>query len=164
MPPLLDKSAMLTTGIHNPPIIEIRDFPKGLDNDSLDDLFDSCLRGIVNTVNLQSCTWTRDGSLGSSILLAMLKHRSLQELEINGRHYGNYDHTVLPQFTSIRRIKLIMPSPPVIDVLPTWLRSLAEPLQCLSIVCKVHTTLVIDPSQSLSRSWNRVLLPSRMRS
>ena len=141
MPSLLDPSTMLTAGVHNRPTIEIRDFPKGLDNDNLDDLFDSCLRGIANTVNLQSCTWTRDGSLGSSILLAMLKHRSLQELEINGHHYGNYDHAILPQFTSIRRIKLIMPSPPVIEFLPVWLRSLTDPLQGLSIVCKVHTTL-----------------------
>ena len=136
---------MLTIGVHNPTTTEIRDFPKGLDNDHLDDLFDTCFRGITNTVNLQSCIWTRDGSLGSSILLALLKHRSLQELEINGRHYGNYDHTILPQFTSIRRVKLIMPSPPVVEVLPTWLRSLVDPLQSLSIVCKVRATLGILP-------------------
>jgi len=71
----------------------------------------------------------------------MLQHRSLQELEINGRHYGNYDHRILPQFTGVRRIKLIMPSPPVIEILPAWLRSLVDPLQSLSIVCKVRMTL-----------------------
>ena len=120
---------------------EIRDFPKGLDSHYLDALFDCCLRGITNTVNLRSCTWTRDGSLSSSILLAMLKHRSLQELEINGRHYGSYDHTILPQFTGVRRIKLVMPSSPVIEVLPAWLRSLVDPLQGLSIVCKVRAAL-----------------------
>lgn len=139
----LDESVMLTIVVHNPTTTEIRDFPKGLDNDHLDDLFDTCLRGITNTVNLQSCIWTRDGSLGSSILLVLLKHRSLQELEINGRHYGNYDHTILPQFTSIRQVKLIMPSPPVVEVLPTWLKSLIYPLQSLSIVCKVRAALGI---------------------
>ncbi|KAF9645469.1 hypothetical protein BDM02DRAFT_3181243 [Thelephora ganbajun] len=78
--------------------LEIRDFPKGLDSDHLDGLIDSCLRGITNTVNLRSCTWTRD--------------------------------------RSVRRIKLIMPSPPVIWILPAWLKSLVHPLQSLSIVCK----------------------------
>ena len=103
----------------------------------MDGLIDACLRGLTNTVNLQACTWTRDGSLSSDILLAILDHPSLQELEINGRHYGSYDHTILPRFTGVRRIKLIMPSPPVIEVLSTWLKCLTDPLQSLSIVCKV---------------------------
>lgn len=120
---------------------EIRDFPKGLDSCYLDGLFRHCLRGIANTVNLRSCTWTRDGSLSSGILLAMLKHRSLQELEINGRHDGDYDHMILPQFTQIRRIKLIMPSSAVIEVLPAWLGALVDPLQSLSIVSKVCASL-----------------------
>jgi len=135
---------------------EIRDFPKGLDNDHLDDLFDSCLHGIANAVNLRSCTWTRDGSLNSNILLALLKNQSLQELEINGRHYGNYDHTILPRFTSVRRIKLIMPSPPVIEVLPSWLKSLMHPLQSLSIVCKVRTTLCILTRHTGSLSQSNI--------
>jgi len=144
---------------------EIRDFPKGLGNVNLDELFDSCLRGITNVVNLRSCTWTRDGSLASSILFEILKHRSLRELEINGRHYGNYDPMILPQFTSVRRIKLIMPSPSVVEVLPRWLRSLVNPLQSLSIVCKARPSLGgFTHSQLLRRSQNRVLLPSRMRS
>ena len=71
----------------------------------------------------------------------MLKHRSLQELEINGRHDGNYDHMILPQFTRIRRIKLIMPSPPVVEVLPVWLKALVDPVQSLSIVSKVRAPL-----------------------
>jgi len=71
----------------------------------------------------------------------MLKHQSLQELEINGRHDGNYDHRILPQFTRIRRIKLIMPSLPVVEVLPAWLRTLVDPLQSLSIVSKVRVPL-----------------------
>ena len=120
---------------------EIRDFPKGLDNGRLEALFDSCLHGIANTVNLRSCTWTRDGSLGSNILLALLKHRSLHELEINGRHDGNYDHMILPRFTSVRRIKLVMPAPHVVEILPAWLKSLVHPLQNLSIICKVRHAL-----------------------
>ena len=131
---------MLTDCVHRQRS-EIRDFPKGLDSCYLDGLFDHCLRGIANTVNLRSCTWTRDGSLRSSILLAMLKHQSLQELEINGRHGGNYDHTILPQFTRIKRIKLIMPSQPVIEALPAWLKALVDPLQSLSIVSKVCAPL-----------------------
>jgi hypothetical protein len=127
---------------------EIRDFPKGLDNGRLEALFDSCLRGIANIVNLRSCTWTRDGSLGSDILLALLRHRSLRELEINGRHNGNYDHMILPQFTSVRRIKLIMPAPHVVEILPVWLTSLAHPLQSLSIICKVR--------HALSPIWTRL--------
>ena len=135
-------------------LLEIRDFPKGLDNNRLEALFDSCLRGIANVVNLRSCTWTRDGSLGSNILLTLLKHRSLQELEINGRHDGNYDHMILPQFTSVRRIKLIMPTPHVVEILPTWLKSLAHPLQVLSIVCKVRHVL----SPLWTQSPNRIKL------
>ncbi|KAF9783113.1 hypothetical protein BJ322DRAFT_1068900, partial [Thelephora terrestris] len=81
---------------------EIRYFPKGRSRGS-------CLRGLENSVNLRSCTWTRDGSLSSSTLLARLKHSSLQELEIHGHHDGNYDHTILPRFASARRIKLTTP-------------------------------------------------------
>ena len=99
----------------------------------------------------------------------MLKHRSLQELEINGRHYGDYDPMILPQFTSIRRIKLIMPTLPVVEALPAWLRSLVDPLQSLSIVCKVRATFSIrqrvlptlfqnrTPRSSQMRSWNEYL-------
>jgi len=141
---------------------EIRDFPKGLYDDQLDSLIDSCLRGIANTINLRSCAWTRDGSLSSSILLAILKHRQLQELEINGHRHRNCDHTILPQFTSVRRIKLVMPSPPVLEVLPAWLKSLKNPLQSLSIVCKVCTTLGIHRTQYLSQSRIRVPPPSRI--
>lgn len=147
--PFSDVDGRLLTAIPWEP--EIRDFPKGLDNGRLEALFDSCLRGIANIVNLRSCTWTRDGSLGSNILLGLLKHRSLQELEINGRHDGNYDHTILPQFTSVRRIKLVMPTPHVVEILPAWLKSLAHPLQGLSIICKVRHALSPFRTQSPSK-------------
>ncbi|KAF9781527.1 hypothetical protein BJ322DRAFT_1076731 [Thelephora terrestris] len=119
--------------------LEIRYFPKGLDGICLDNLINSCLQGLKNCVNLLSCTWTRDGSLSSSILLAILKHSSLQELEIHGCHNKNYDHTILPRFTS---------------VLPLWLKSLVRPLQSLSIMCErslaVTDELLGRISESLS--------------
>ena len=110
---------------------------------------DSCLRrGLANTVNLRSCAWTRAGTLTSEVLLAIVKHPHLQELAIDGGCHKCYDPTILPQFTSVRRISLIMPSPPVIGVLPMWLNSLVNPLQSLTIVCWVGTTLDVHLYQN----------------
>ena len=99
-------------------------------------------------MNLRSFTWTRAGTLTSGILLAIVKHPSLQELVINGGCYECYDHTILPQFTSVRRINLILPNPPVIGVLPMWLKSLVNPLQSLTIVCRVGTTFDVHLHQN----------------
>ena len=125
---------------------------------------DSCVRGLANTVNLRSCTWTREGSLTPDILLTILKHPSLQELAINGGNYGNYDPKILAQFISLRRIDLIMPSSPVIEVLPMWLKSLANPLQSLTIVCRVGATLDVHPTKMLNPGQRRALLSSQMNS
>ena len=70
-------------------------------------------------------------------------HRSLRELEIDGRYDGYYDKTIFSQFTSIRRIKLITPSPPIVEVLPVWLESLEDPLQNLSIMFNLVGRLLV---------------------
>lgn len=100
-------------------------------------------------MNLRCFIWTRDGSLSSSVLLAILKHPFLQELEINGRQHES-NLAILPQFTSLRRIKLIMPTSPVVEILPAWLKSLISPLQNLTIVCKVGTAPDAYPVRILS--------------
>ena len=109
---------------------------------------DSCLRGLTNTENLRSCTWTRAGTLTPDILLAIVKNPHLQELAINGGCYESYDPTILPRFTSVRRINLILPSPPVIGVLPMWLNSLVNPLQSLTVVCRVGTAFDVHLHQN----------------
>ena len=101
-------------------------------------------------MNLQRFIWTREESFGSDILIAILGHPLLQELEIDGRHNWNYDTSILPQLTSIRRIKLVTPSWPIIEALPAWLESLADPLQSLSIVYKVNTALDVHLTRMLN--------------
>lgn len=128
-------------------------------SDCPDDLVDSCIRGLANTVNLQSFAWTWNGVLNSSIFPTILKHRSLQELEISGQHLEENDHAFLPQFTSVRRIELLSPSPSVIGVLPAWFKSLADPLQSLSIV---GTAFDIDPTRLLNPGQNSLILLSQM--
>ncbi|KAH9934099.1 hypothetical protein B0H21DRAFT_759722 [Amylocystis lapponica] len=49
-----------------------REFPKALHSADHESLFAVCLAGIVNCVNLRSCTWTRDGSLTSRVLETLL--------------------------------------------------------------------------------------------
>ncbi|KAF9781381.1 hypothetical protein BJ322DRAFT_1080740 [Thelephora terrestris] len=145
---------------------EIRNFPQREELKS-SDLIDFCTQGLANSVNLQSFVWVRFGTLNSRILLAILGHLSLQELEINARNRGLFDDTILPQLTSVTRIKLLDPSLSVIDILPAWLKSLTNPLQHLSIVgsCQSWLTdeLLEQISEDLSgleeltlKDWNSV--------
>lgn len=86
------------------------------------------------------------------ILLVILRHcPSLQELEIDGRYYGCNMEKTLSQITSLRRIKLIRPSPFFIEVLPEWLESLVDPLQSLSIEYQVDVNFDSHPLQILSQ-------------
>lgn len=119
----------------------IRDFPKALQSSAQEDVMDSCLQGIKNCVNLQSCTWTRDGSLTSEMLETLLLSQQLEELEINGAHQGHYDPCILPRFTHLRRLSLIMPSNAVINMLPAWTQATGHTLRHLSVICKSSTAV-----------------------
>ncbi len=136
---------------------------------SSDDLaqrvFDDVLQGLKNCVNLRRCTWTRDGSLTSEILQALLcasanvepdseikdipleyfhkeeltmrlENHGLRELEVNG-HDGYYNRVLLLGFVGLERISLIMPSAPVVALLPTWASLNHKTLRKLTLICKV---------------------------
>lgn len=98
----------------------------------------------------------------SDVLFTILEHPSLQELEIDGRPSSFYEERILPKFTSLRRIKLIVPTPPVLEVLPEWLESLVSPLQNLSIVYKVDMVFDLCPVRTLSPRQHRLPLLSQM--
>ncbi|KAH9903262.1 hypothetical protein C8Q73DRAFT_742398 [Cubamyces lactineus] len=117
----------------------IRDFPKALQSEEHDMILDLCLHGIRNCTNLRACTWTRHGSLTTRVLETLVTCSKLRELEINGQHNNYYDPRILPQFTHLRKLSLIMPSGPVIDTLPSWTRNTRETLQYLSLICKSST-------------------------
>ena len=127
---------------------EIRDFPDRLGDLGLQDILDHCLQGFANIVNLRCFIWTREDSLRSDILLVILEHPLLQELEIDGRPSSFYHEMILSQFISLKRIKLIAPTPPVLEVLPEWLESLVNPLEHLSIVYKVNIIYDFRPIQN----------------
>lgn len=129
---------------------EIRDFPKGLSMPAYEELLVHCRDGLHNCVNLRRCTWTRDGSVNSWILGALQDCPNLQELEINGNHQGHYDAAILQEFDKLRKISLIMPSGPVLDALPVWIRATGPTLQSLTLICKVR----LRESSSLAYSLN----------
>jgi hypothetical protein len=137
---------------------EIRDFAKNLvlsSDDRAQRVFDDVLRGLKNCVNLHRCAWTRDGSLTSEILQALLctsanvevdadkeeltmrlENRGLRELEVNG-HDGFYNRVLLLGFVGLERISLIMPSAAVVALLPTWTSLNHKTLRRLTLICKV---------------------------
>ena len=69
---------------------EIRDFPKAVSRERSAEIADECVRAIDNCVNLESCTWTRDGTLKDPTLEALSRRPNLHTLEING-HSTWYD-------------------------------------------------------------------------
>jgi len=130
---------------------EIRDFPKNL---FPDEILRLVLRGLRNCTNLRSCTWTRDGSLTSDILLAILNPsqsptwgsslsssltpgHQLRELEINGHHSNLYDPKLLLNFKWLERICIIMPTVEVVQILEEWVKVVSESLKSLDVICKV---------------------------
>lgn len=154
---------------------EIRDFAKNLvlsSDDRAQRVFDDVLQGLKNCVNLHRCAWTRDGSLTSEILQAMLcasanveadaeirdipleyfhkeeltmrlENRGLRELEVNG-HDGFYNRVLLLGFVGLEQISLIMPSAAVVALLPTWTSLNHKTLRRLALTCKVcHHALYI---------------------
>ena len=116
-------------------VTEIRDFPKSLTG--YNDLKKAVLTGLRNCINLQACSWTRDGALSSDILRALQPRHNLAKLEINGNHEGNYDPKLLVSFNRLTSLTIIMPSAGVVEVLPTWLDATANTLTSLTIICKV---------------------------
>lgn len=95
------------------------------------------LQAIRNCVNLRSCTLTRDGSLSNDILLTLQQAEHLVELEINGHNFFYFKPGLLPDFTHLRKISLIMPSAEVLNVLPIWARNTASTLRHLTLLCQV---------------------------
>ncbi|KAF5389672.1 hypothetical protein D9757_004129 [Collybiopsis confluens] len=123
--------------------LELRDFPKAISSDDGVDIPVIVIKALKHCVNLQTCIWTRDGSLNSGILEALQSSRQLQELEVNGHDQGNYDPNFLLNFTRLRRIQLIMPSASVISTLYPWLQLTGNSLRSLTIICK-SSPLVTD--------------------
>lgn len=117
--------------------VEIRDFPKALtavDNDILNHV----LHGLKNCHSLRSCTWTRDGSLNSDVLKALQGCDNLRHLEFNGHNEGHYDARLLPGFTKLERILIIMPSQAVISQLSPWFTNTGSTLRSFTLICKVY--------------------------
>ncbi|EGO01171.1 hypothetical protein SERLA73DRAFT_179271 [Serpula lacrymans var. lacrymans S7.3] len=136
--------------------LDIRDFPKGLTLPIYRDLHDLCPRGLTNCVNLKSCTWTRDGSLNSAILEALLRCSQLEELEINGNDSPSYSTAILPQFSNLRKISLIMPSISVLDILPSWLSVTNETLRNLTLICKASSLITDTMLESIAPSLHHL--------
>ncbi|KAI0357708.1 hypothetical protein OH77DRAFT_1494614 [Trametes cingulata] len=128
----------------------IRDFPKALQSEDHDMILELCLNGIRNCINLRACTWTRHGSLTSRVLETLVDCARLSELEVNGQHNNYYDPRILPKFTHLRKLSLIMPSGPVIDTLPSWTQNNRETLQYLSLICKSSTRVTDRVLQDIS--------------
>ena len=126
----------LQSGTRPDLVTVIRDFPKALQFDDHDLILEHCLAGIRNCHNLRACTWTRHGSLTSSVLETLADSARLQELEINGENTGFYDPKILPRFSHLRKLSLIMPSAAVISVLSAWARNTSQTLNHLSVICK----------------------------
>lgn len=118
-----------------------------------DHLLDACLHGIANATNLRSCTWTRDGSMNSDVLRVLQRCSQLEDLEINGHH----DPEILKRFTALRKIRLIMPSPAIVDMLPAWLDALRYDLKNLTIVCKVGVSFFLRLVTDLTSNYSRQL-------
>ncbi|KAK2460845.1 hypothetical protein APHAL10511_007315 [Amanita phalloides] len=165
--------------------LEIRDFAKNLRlqaDDHSKRVFDDVLQGLKNCVNLHRCTWTRDGSLTSEILQALLsasanveqrcetrevsgecneqsivqENRNLRELEINGHDEGLYDRTLLLGFVGLKRISLIMASAAVVSLLPMWTSLNHNTLRRLTLVCKVSSVVTDEVLVTLAPTLDRL--------
>ena len=115
----------------------LRDFPKTFLIKERLEMFDLCLQALRNCINLESCTWTRDGALSTEMLQILSQAQRLTELELNGRNEWRYDQTVLCHFKHLTKITLIMPSGPVAGILPQWTAATARTLKNLTLICRV---------------------------
>ncbi|TFK27718.1 hypothetical protein FA15DRAFT_585861 [Coprinopsis marcescibilis] len=121
--------------------LEIRDFPKAVVS-SEGDTLNFVVQGLRNCRNLHSCTWTRDGTLNSEILIALCLAPKLREIEFNGHSQGQYDPQILSRFRGLTKLSLIMPSSVVISQLDAMLRCSGGLLRHLTVICK--TTGVVN--------------------
>ena len=119
----------------------VRDFPKALFAGERAEVLEVRLQALRNCVNLQSCAWTRDGSLTTDVLNALTHSQRLSELELNGRNQWRYDPEILCNFSRLRKITLIMPSGSVADVIPRWTAITKDTLEHLTLIC--HVRLVV---------------------
>ncbi|GJE86627.1 hypothetical protein PsYK624_027070 [Phanerochaete sordida] len=108
------------------------------------------LQAIRNCMNLRSCTLTRDGSLSNDIILSLQQSPNLSELEINGRNFFYFKPGLLPDFTHLRKISLVMPSPEVLNVLPIWVRNTAPTLRHLTLLCQSSNAVTDELLEALS--------------
>lgn len=153
--------------------LEIRDFAKNLifsADERAKLVFVDVLRGLKNCINLRWCTWTRDGSLTSEILEALLCGGSssfegqpepelltarplvnckLRALEINGHDEGLYDRNLLLGFVGLERISLIMPTASVASLLPSWTLLNHAKLRSLTLICKASAVVTDELMVSL---------------
>jgi hypothetical protein len=93
-------------------------------------------KGLENCVQLKACTWTRYGSLTSTILTSLGKCPELTDITINGELSWDYEPMDLVQLLRISNISLIMPSVSVLRILPRWLPSTGRSLTSLTLMCK----------------------------
>ncbi|KAF9453370.1 hypothetical protein P691DRAFT_801191 [Macrolepiota fuliginosa MF-IS2] len=151
--------------------LEIRDFPK---NQLTDESRDAIYRGLRNCTNLRSCTWTRDGSLTTDILLA-LSHGLSDEFASSAFAYTDggapieprpvpthsasvhslreleinglsllYDPRFLLRFEWLTKISIIMPSLEVTRILEKWVWVLGGRLKSLNLICKMSPLITDD--------------------
>ncbi|KIJ91199.1 hypothetical protein K443DRAFT_115368 [Laccaria amethystina LaAM-08-1] len=127
----LSRSHQLAKHVHR---LEIREFPKSLSNSGIT-ILNTFSKGLRNCTSLRGCTWTRDGSLSSEILMALHSLQELQELEINGNSDGNYNPVYLSHFTRLTKISIIMPRLSVLSQLTAWLPLTAQSLNSFTLIC-----------------------------
>lgn len=99
---------------------------------------DLCQQALANTVNLQSCSWTRDGSFSDAVIGALARIDTLRDIEFNGHSGIECNPKMLLRLKRLTRLLVIMPDRETAMVLPDWLESLAPTLCSLSLVCKVR--------------------------
>lgn len=92
-------------------------------------------KGLKSCVQLRVCAWTRDGSLTSAILQSLARCPELSDLTINGESASHYHPIDLVQLR-LRKISLIMPSTPVLKILPGWIQATGPSLTSLALICK----------------------------
>ncbi len=118
-------------------VLEIMDIPKRYGADFPDEpSINTFTKGLENCVHLKACAWARDGSLTSEILTCLARCPELIDITLNGGHSPQYEPMDLVQLLRPRKISLIMPSSPVLSILPHWLQAIGQPLTSLSLICE----------------------------
>ncbi|CAE6408103.1 unnamed protein product [Rhizoctonia solani] len=119
-------------------VLQLRDFPTHLSFDERHHIINLATQAISNCLNLRSCSWTRDGSLSTSMIQELASLNSLKELEINAKPgaFGAWVPEDLLGFRNLQSLTLIMPARSVVELLPAWCRENKDTLESLVIICK----------------------------